>query len=293
MSSSSPSRLGLHNPPASQPHPNHNAEYVTHNTGVNFNRFVNIASYPPVPTQFNNFAMGGVSFYPSAPFSVGNLRQTMTQPLTLTDTASTPSASETILQKSPSPSRTTPVSNGPNITFDSDKTECNLSPDVAILVSRSNDGSDGDAVIGEDGYVGCADDDNSTSPADDENSTPPFWKGQRFDTVEIFDAKDDLSGRHPYVEICGLCLTHSNGCKGKGSDELINECICNCSGRKYSLMALGYLQIQKEVKSGRYTTDNVLSWLNDQGIADATLEEATNLRYRLSSVEGSPHQGLA
>ena len=90
--------------------------------------------------------------------------------------------------------------------------------------------------------------------------------------------KEDRSGRDmSVVVIVGLCLEHTNGCKGR--DELINKAIRQRRGRKYTDVQLTHLR--KEVKAGRYKTDDVKSWLVDQGMTDATLEEATNLRYRL------------
>ncbi|KAL7532284.1 hypothetical protein ACHAXR_004536, partial [Thalassiosira sp. AJA248-18] len=365
MSSSAPSGLEPPNPPASYPNPSHNAYSITQYAGAHLNPFLNIASnpslasYQSLPPQFNNFAMGGMTFYPSAPCSVGMLRQPLSQVLPLAVAASTHRPSVGIGQNSsPPPNITSTVANVLDPPFESSNTEY-IGPEVVSLVSRSNNASLSQsfdnvsvpaAVSGEDGYVGCADE-NAMDDKED-NSTPPFWKGQRFATVDIFDAKvmnyavsqkfemrreiskkprsnanfdatytkyfcararkrsrkrqktgkkeerpnrtslkcdckffitvtnpmkDDLSGRHECVEICGLSLIHTNGCKG--SDELINECIRNRAGRKYSSMALGFLK--KEVKSGRYTTDDVLSWLNEQGVVDATLHEATNLRYRL------------
>ena len=90
--------------------------------------------------------------------------------------------------------------------------------------------------------------------------------------------KQDNSGRDvTMIEIVSLCLEHTNGCTG--SDKLINDAIKSRRGRKYTDVALTHLR--KEVKAGRYTTHDVKSWLVDQGMKDATLEEATNLRYRL------------
>ena len=90
--------------------------------------------------------------------------------------------------------------------------------------------------------------------------------------------KQDMSGRdEDMIEIVGLCLEHTNGCTG--CDKLYNDAIKSRRGRKYTDVALTHLR--KEVKAGRYTTHDVKSWLVDQGMKDATLEEATNLRYRL------------
>jgi len=79
------------------------------------------------------------------------------------------------------------------------------------------------------------------------------------------------------VEIVGIDLRHTNGCTG--DNELVNKAIKKRRGRNYSDVGLNHLKI--EVKAGRYTTHDVKSWLHDQGMKDATLREATNLRYRL------------
>lgn len=90
--------------------------------------------------------------------------------------------------------------------------------------------------------------------------------------------KEDLSGRHEEkVVVTGLSLEHTNGCTGH--DPEMQPLIQKRRGRKYSATALEYLK--KEVLSGRYNTSDVKSWLVDQGFHDATLSEATNLRYRL------------
>ena len=90
--------------------------------------------------------------------------------------------------------------------------------------------------------------------------------------------KTDGSGRdNTVVEIIGIDLRHTNGCTG--DNELVNKSIRKRRGRNYSDVGLNHLKI--EVKAGRYTTHDVKSWLNDQGMKDATLREATNLRYRL------------
>ena len=90
--------------------------------------------------------------------------------------------------------------------------------------------------------------------------------------------KADGSGRDKtVVQIVSVNLTHTNGCTG--NNELVNKLIKKKSGRNYSDVALTHLR--KEVKAGRYTTHDVKSWLIEQGMKDATLKEATNLRYRL------------
>ena len=90
--------------------------------------------------------------------------------------------------------------------------------------------------------------------------------------------KADGSGRDKtVVQIVSVNLTHTNGCTG--NNELVNKLIKKKSGRNYSDVALTHLR--KEVKAGRYTTHDVKSWLIEQGMTDATLKEATNLRYRL------------
>jgi len=90
--------------------------------------------------------------------------------------------------------------------------------------------------------------------------------------------KEDKTGRdETVVEIIGIDLRHTNGCTG--DNELVNKSIRRRRGRNYSDVGLNHLKI--EVKAGRYTTHDVKSWLHDQGMKDATLREATNLRYRL------------
>ena len=90
--------------------------------------------------------------------------------------------------------------------------------------------------------------------------------------------KDDKSGRDTTkVEIVSFCFEHTNGCTG--CDQLVNKAIRRRRGRNYSDIALAHLS--KEVKAGRYSTHDVKSWLIEQGMKDATLEEATNLRYRI------------
>lgn len=58
-------------------------------------------------------------------------------------------------------------------------------------------------------------------------------------------------------------------------------------GRKYSEVVLSHLA--REVKAGRYSTHDVKGWLIEMGYKDATLNEATNLRYRL--LTGKPVKG--
>ena len=90
--------------------------------------------------------------------------------------------------------------------------------------------------------------------------------------------KADKSGRdRTVVEIVGIDLRHTNGCAG--DNELVNKSIKKRKGRIYSDVALTH--IKREVKAGRHATHDVRSWLTDQGMTDATLKEATNLRYRL------------
>ena len=79
------------------------------------------------------------------------------------------------------------------------------------------------------------------------------------------------------VVIVNLNLEHDNGCSG--NDDFMNKLIDKRNGRRYDDNALSHLR--SEVKAGRYTTHDVKSWLGDQGMKDATLREATNLRYRL------------
>ena len=90
--------------------------------------------------------------------------------------------------------------------------------------------------------------------------------------------KEDNSSRdETVVKIISIDLRHTNGCTG--DNELVNKSIRKRRGRNYSDVGLNHLKT--EVKAGRYTTHDVKSWLNDQGMKDATLREATNLRYRL------------
>jgi len=80
------------------------------------------------------------------------------------------------------------------------------------------------------------------------------------------------------VSIVSLCLEHTNGCEG-GADPDTSFALKKRGGRKYPQFALEHLR--KEVLANRYGTHEVKSWLIDAGFSDATLEEATNLRYRL------------
>jgi len=89
---------------------------------------------------------------------------------------------------------------------------------------------------------------------------------------------EDKKTRGPTVEVVNVDLTHTNGCKG-GEDTIINECMERRSGRKYDEHVLNHLR--REVRSGRYKTSDVQSYLVDSGLKDVTRIEATNLRYRL------------
>lgn len=80
------------------------------------------------------------------------------------------------------------------------------------------------------------------------------------------------------VSIVSLNLEHTNGCEG-GADPDTSFALKKRGGRKYPEFALDHLR--KEVLANRYGTHEVKSWLVDAGFSDATLEEATNLRYRL------------
>ena len=100
-------------------------------------------------------------------------------------------------------------------------------------------------------------------------------------TAQIRAAKvlsEDKKTRGPAVEVVKVDLTHTNGCKG-GKDTIINECMERRSGRKYDEHVLNHLR--REVRSGRYKTGDVQSYLVDSGLKDVTRIEATNLRYRL------------
>ena len=78
-------------------------------------------------------------------------------------------------------------------------------------------------------------------------------------------------------DILSFQLEHTNDCDGY--NELINESIKKRRGRRYIKISLDHLQLK--VDAGRYGTHNVKGWLIERGFTDATLEEATNLRYRL------------
>jgi len=80
------------------------------------------------------------------------------------------------------------------------------------------------------------------------------------------------------VRITSVSLEHTNGCSG-GDDQEMVFALRKRAGRTYPEHALTHLR--KEVKARRYGTDDVKSWLIQSGFLDATLEEATNLRYRL------------
>jgi len=89
---------------------------------------------------------------------------------------------------------------------------------------------------------------------------------------------DDKSGRDTTkVKIVSFNFEHTGGCTG--CDQLVNKQIRRRRGRNYSDIALAHLS--KEVRAGRYSTHDVKSWLFEQGMKDVTLEEATNLRYRI------------
>jgi len=79
------------------------------------------------------------------------------------------------------------------------------------------------------------------------------------------------------IVICGLNLVHDNGCTG--NDQTINHLVEKRGGRKYPVPVLEHLKC--EIQGGRYTTANVQNWLADQGMHHVTLEEATNIRYRI------------
>lgn len=85
-------------------------------------------------------------------------------------------------------------------------------------------------------------------------------------------------GLRQWVEVTCADLEHTNGCKG-GEDVDVNKCIETRTGRKYDTNQLNH--VRREVRAGRYKTDDVLSWLHDQGLRDVMRKEATNLRYRL------------
>ena len=87
----------------------------------------------------------------------------------------------------------------------------------------------------------------------------------------------EKSARLDCYEIVSFQLEHTNGCNGY--DELMNESIKKRRGRKYNKISLDHLKI--EVDADRYDTHDVKGWLIERGFTDATLEEATNLRYRL------------
>lgn len=80
------------------------------------------------------------------------------------------------------------------------------------------------------------------------------------------------------LQIVSLNLTHNNGCT-MGSDVDMNEAILKRRGRKYDNIFLDSLR--REVKSGRYSTYDVRSRLVEAGYKNASLEEATNLRYKI------------
>ncbi len=95
----------------------------------------------------------------------------------------------------------------------------------------------------------------------------------------IHPMKDDRSGRNEdIVEICTCILEHTNGCLG-GSDPDMNYAVMKRGGRKYPESILDHLET--EVRAGRYSTNDVQGWLVECGLRDASLAEATNLRYRI------------
>ena len=79
------------------------------------------------------------------------------------------------------------------------------------------------------------------------------------------------------IIIVGLNLEHDNGCTG--NDQTINNLVDKRGGRKYPVPVLEHLKC--EIQAGCYTTGNVQNWLADQGMHHVTLEEATNIRYRI------------
>ncbi len=89
---------------------------------------------------------------------------------------------------------------------------------------------------------------------------------------------NNLTRNAKSVRITSVSLEHTNGCVG-GADPDMTFALKKRAGRKYPKFALDHLR--KEVKGGRYGTHDVKSWLFQFGFKDATLEEATNLRYRL------------
>jgi len=93
---------------------------------------------------------------------------------------------------------------------------------------------------------------------------------------------NDASRNAESVRITSVSLEHTNGCNG-GDDQEMVFALRKRAGRTYPQYALTHLR--KEVKARRYGTDDVKSWLIQSGFLDATLEEATNLRYRLLNDE--------
>ena len=78
-------------------------------------------------------------------------------------------------------------------------------------------------------------------------------------------------------DIVSLLLEHTNGCIGY--DRLITESVQKRRGRRYTDVVINHLS--REIKAGRYSTDDVKDWLIDEGFEDVSLKEATNIRYRL------------
>ena len=93
---------------------------------------------------------------------------------------------------------------------------------------------------------------------------------------------NDACRNDEIVRITSVSLEHTNGCNG-GDDQEMIFALRKRAGRTYPDYALAHLR--KEVKARRYGTDDVKSWLIQSGFLDATLEEATNLRYRLLNDE--------
>ena len=88
------------------------------------------------------------------------------------------------------------------------------------------------------------------------------------------------------VEIAAVSLGHTNGCLGPADTEM-NFAVKMRAGRKYTDVFLAH--VTREVKMGRYSTRDVKSCLVEYGYRDATLAEATNLRYRIKT--GLPIKG--
>jgi hypothetical protein len=112
--------------------------------------------------------------------------------------------------------------------------------------------------------------------------------GQRPNRISIkCDCKMVINASHPKKKegwdtttlvLKKLSLEHTDGCNG-GADEDMNMLVLRRSGRKYPDHVLNSLR--EDVKAGRYGTNDVRSKLVDFGLSDVSIEEATNLRYRL------------